>query len=117
MCIRDRFHIYDQQLKIKDYKGELNRYSQELCSNVMGKGQDLGICVREVKPVVDCIVRSKTSKLGTMMDNVGLCGAEISLMKRKMVKKYGLEVVEEREVFDKLDAAWSDLNYQMKAFV
>ena len=112
-----RLHQYDQQLKLQDYKGELERYSSELCSTVLGKGLDIGICVREVKPVVDCIVRSKINKMGYLMDNISVCKAEIGLMKKMMEKEYGVEVMKKEEVFDKLDVAWNDLNYKMKSFI
>ena len=109
-----KFFLYDTPLKLRDYSGALARYSQELCKTIMEENSNLDPCISELKPAVDCIVRSKTQKMGFMLDNIWLCRAEISLMKRKMKKKYGNEA---EQSFPKFDAAFYELQNQMKAFV
>lgn len=112
-----KLDMYDEPTKVVNYAGALRTYASELCSMLLGPNVDPKICIQEVKPAADCIIRSKQNKMGLVMNNLKVCECEIELMKHKISKKYDKDLLEKNEVFPKIDAAFYELHNQMKAFV
>ena len=49
---------------------------------------DTTICVQELKPLFDCVLRKKAGKFGTLTPNISLCHSESLLLKTYLPRAY-----------------------------
>jgi len=67
----------------------------------------------ETRTAFDCVLRSKVSKFGDIMDNLGKCSHHIDNMKTNISSQGDLKV----DAVKVLDRYLDEVNYMRKSFV
>ena len=73
------FIVKDDRLRIRPYNQALNDLTNSLCKEIGQEGNDT--CLFETRTAFDCLLRSKVSKGGDIMDNVNKCKFHIANLK------------------------------------
>jgi hypothetical protein len=109
--IAPKFHVNDQELRIRPYNAALNQLTGKIC-NEIGMG-DSDICLFETRVAFDCILRNKVQKFGSVTDNVGLCSIHINNMKKNIEQSSAAR----SDFSSVIDNYLDEVNYMTKSFV
>ena len=74
------FHVEHDHLQLRPYNAKLGQVSSDFCAATGNRNSDA--CLFATRTAVDCVMRSKVSKYGDLMDNIGNCKYHIDHWKK-----------------------------------
>ena len=115
-AIQPVLHTNPAELYLRPYNKTIQGVASSVCQELLGVSEGEATshrCMFEVRTAFDCVVRSKTRKMGTMMDNMGACQHHIDNMNRGIASTYGLD---ESNVRDRLDSKLKEIIHMPRSF-